>query len=223
MSKSATSAAAGAPPRTPLDVKLFYGFIVALGLGAATLLIFWRPPPAHESAALQPDRPRQLIGFSLTDQTQSPVTQESVAGKFLVVNFVHSSCSVSCLQVNQRMAEVQQLTAGQADVHLLSLTVDPRTDTPPVLAEFGAKFGANSNRWQLLTGDKAQLYELIETSFLKRESMARSSPMPGGFQDVDRIAVVDRTGKVRRYFDGMKPTTPAAIVKYLNQLRIESK
>jgi hypothetical protein len=47
--------------------------------------------------------------------------------------------------------------------------------------------------------------------------------MPGGFQDVDYIAVVDRTGNVRRYFDGMKTTTPAAIVKFLDQLRKESK
>ncbi len=219
MSSSASAAAA----RTPLDVKLFYGFIAVLVFAALGLLVFWRPQPAAEPRALLPDRPRQLGAFSLTDQNKITTTQAAVTGKFLVVNFVHTSCSVSCLQVNQRMAEVQQLTAGQADVHLLSFTVDPRTDTPETLAEFGAKFGANATRWQLLTGDKAQLYALIETSFLKREPLARSSPMPGGFQDVDYIAVVDRTGNVRRYFDGMKATTPATIVKFLDQLRSESK
>lgn len=219
MSSPAPAPAAG----TPLDVKLFYGFIAVLGLAAVSLLVFWRPQPAAEPRMLLPDRPRLFGAFSLTDQNSHPVTQEAVTGKFLVVNFVHTSCSVSCLQVNQRMAEVQQLTAGQPDVHLLSFTVDPRTDTPETLAEFGAKFGADAARWQLLTGDKAQLYALIEASFLKREPLARSSPMPGGFQDVDYIAVVDRTGNVRRYFDGMKSTTPAAIVKFLDQLRKDSK
>ena len=219
MSSPAPAPAAG----TPLDVKLFYGFIAVLGLAAVSLLVFWRPQPAAEPRMLLPDRPRLLGAFSLTDQNSHPVTQEAVTGKFLVVNFVHTSCSVSCLQVNQRMAEVQQLTAGQPDVHLLSFTVDPRTDTPETLAGFGAKFGADAARWQLLTGDKAQLYALIEASFLKREPLARSSPMPGGFQDVDYIAVVDRTGNVRRYFDGMKTTTPAAIVKFLDQLRKELK
>jgi protein SCO1/2 len=219
MSSSSTPTAA----RTPLDVKLFYGFIAGLAFAAVALLVFWRPQPATEPRMLLPDQPRQLGAFSLTDQNNHPLTREAVTGKFLVVNFVHTSCSVSCLQVNQRMAEVQQLTAGQPDVHLLSFTVDPRTDTPETLAEFGAKFGADATRWQLLTGDKAQLYALIEASFLKREPLARSSPMPGGFQDVDYIAVVDRTGNVRRYFDGMKTTTPAAIVKFLDQLRKESK
>jgi hypothetical protein len=47
--------------------------------------------------------------------------------------------------------------------------------------------------------------------------------MPGGFFDVDRIAVVDRAGNVRRYFNGMMNSTPAAIVKFLDELRAESK
>ena len=216
-----TKTSPAAANRTPLDLKLFYGFIAVLALGMIALLVFWQPnkPAAH----LEPNPPRHLEAFTLTDQTGRTVTQADVTGKFVIVNFVHTGCSISCLQVNQRMAEVQRLTRGQEDVRLLSLTVDPRTDTPPVLAEFGAKFGADSNRWQLLTGDKAALYRLIETSFLKRDAQPQTSPMPGGFHDVDYIAVVDRTGSVRRYFNGMTDTTPAAIVKFLDQLRTESK
>ena len=210
-----------AAEKTPLDLKLFYGFVVVLVVGMIGLLVFSRP--VKHATPSEPNPPRRLEAFTLTDQTGRTVTQADVAGKFAVVNFVHTSCSISCLEVNRQMATVQQLTTGQDDVRLLSLTVDPRTDTPPVLAEFGAKFGADSNRWHLLTGEKAALYELIETSFLKRDAQAQTSPMPGGFQDVDYIAVVDRTGNVRRYFSGMKTTTPAAIVKFLDQLRMESK
>jgi len=207
--------------KTPLDLKLFYGFVAVLIVGMIGLLACSRP--AKLAAPSEPNPPRRLEAFTLTDQTGQTVTQADVAGKFAIVNFVHTSCSISCLEVNRQMATVQQLTAGQDDVRLLSLTVDPRTDTPPVLAEFGAKFGADSNRWHLLTGEKAALYELIETSFLKRDEQSQPSPMPGGFQDVDYIAVVDRAGNVRRYFSGMKATAPAAIVKFLDQLRMESK
>lgn len=193
-------------------------------VAVVSLLIFWRPDSIAAKLSPQlPEQPRSLVAFSLTDQTGRTVTQAEVAGKFAVVNFVHTSCSVSCLEVNRQMAEVQRLTAGQDDVRLLSLTVDPRTDTAPVLDEFGRKFGADSNRWHLLTGDKATLYGLIETSFLKREPLAHTSPMPGGFMDVDRIVLVDRAGNVRRYFDGMRSTTPAAILKLLGELRTETK
>jgi protein SCO1/2 len=223
---SSASAPVKPPPavtadKTPLDLKLFYGFVALLVVGMIGLLGFSRP--AKQAASSDPNPPRRLEAFTLTDQTGRTVTQADVAGKILVVNFVHTGCSISCLQVNQRMAEVQRLTSARDDVRLLSLTVDPRTDTPPVLAEFGAKFGADSNRWHLLTGDKAALYELIETSFLKRDAQPQTSPMPGGFHDVDYIAVVDRAGNVRRYFDGMRFTTPAAIVKFLDQMRTESK
>jgi len=123
--------------------------------------------------------------------------------------------------LDQAVAQ-RRLVAGQDDVRLVSLTVDPRTDTPPVLAEFGIKFGADTNRWFLLTGDKDPLYELIETSFLQREPLTADNLMPGGFVGVERIALVDPAGNVRRYFDGMKKTTPKALVEVLNQLRSES-
>lgn len=212
-----------ADTKTPLDLKLFYAFVAVLVVATVGLVGFWRPNPAAEAKPQPPDQPRHLGEFTLTDQTGRSVTQAEVKGKFVVVNFIHTSCAISCLQVNRQMAEVQRLTAGQADVRLLSLTVDPRTDTPPVLMNFGNQFGADPNRWSLLTGEKTPLYELIETSFLKREPLDSHSPMPGGFLDTDRIAVVDRTGNVRRYFDGMRTTTPAAIVKLLAELRAESK
>jgi cytochrome oxidase Cu insertion factor (SCO1/SenC/PrrC family) len=211
----------GRAAKTPLDLKVFYGF-VGLVIVAMLGLLFWRPSDSA-GGKMPPGPPRQLGAFAFTDQTGQPVTQATVAGKFAVVNFVHTSCAVSCLQVNQHMAEVQRRTAGQADVHLLSFTVDPRTDTPPVLAEFAKKYGADAARWSFLTGNKTELYALIETSFLRREPLERSSPMPGGFQDVDRIAVVDRTGRVRRYFDGLRPETPQVIAKFLDELRKESK
>jgi len=208
----------------PFDLKLFYGFVTFLAGGTIGLLAFWKPNSgAAKMAAHAPDQARRLIAFTLTNQSGRVITEAEVAGKFAVVNFVHTGCSISCLEVNRQMAEVQRLTQGQDDVRLLSLTVDPRTDTPPVLADFGRKFGADFQRWYLLTGEKARLYELIQTSFLNSESSPQHSLLPGGFMDVDYIAVVDRAGNVRCYFEGTRSATPAAIVTFLNELRTETK
>src|SRR5882757_7302788 len=137
-----------------------YTFLaVVLVLAALACLGGWFVAAAKTSRGIPPDSPRTLTGFSLTDRTGRTVTQVELAGKFLVVNFVFTGCSITCLDVNRRMAEIQVLTAKQPDVKLVSLTVDPRTDTPAVLAAFGNRFGADTNRWLLLTGDKAVLYE----------------------------------------------------------------
>jgi cytochrome oxidase Cu insertion factor (SCO1/SenC/PrrC family) len=196
-----------------------YTFLaVALGLAALAGLGGWlmATKPAR---GIPPDHPRELGNFSLTDRTGRTVTRADLAGKFLVVNFVFTGCSSTCLDVNRRMAEIQTLTAGQPDVKLVSLTVDPRSDTPAVLAVFGNRFGADTNRWLLLTGDKPVVYELIEKSFIPSDPNDPYNFMPGGFTHTERIAVVDNHGRVRVFFDGLKPETSQAVTDEINQLR----
>ena len=203
------------------DVTIFQwvAALMLIGFGAAAVFLT-RPAPAARLPG-EPDRLRMLGDFRLTDRTGREVNRAELRDKFLVVNFVFTSCAVSCAQVNRRMAEVQQLVINRDDVRLVSFTVDPGTDTPPVLAEFGAKFGADTNRWLLLTGDKSRLHELIEDSFLRRDPVMTNSPMPGGFVGTERIVLVDRAGQIRHYFDGFSHATPAAISSFLNQLNSE--
>jgi protein SCO1 len=166
-----------------------------------------------------PDHPRELIGFTLTDRTGRTVTRAELRGTFCVVSFVSTGCGVICPIVSRQMAAVQRLAAGMDDVRLVSFTVDPRTDTPPVLAKFAARFGADTNRWLFLTGDKNVLFPLIETSFLPKDTLGGYQPMPGEFLDTDRIVLVDPQGSVRAYFDGMILSTPSALMAEVERLR----
>ena len=179
-------------------------------------------PGADDLRGATPDRSRRLEYFSLTDSTGRPVTRDDMRGKILAVSFLFTSCSLTCPEVSKRMAEIQKLTATNDDVRLLSLTVDPRTDTVAVLAKWGARFGAETNRWWLLTGDKAQLHRLIGTSFLATETNNPFNSMPGNFAGTERIAVVDKHGKVRVFFDGLRVETPAAVAAEIEKLRKES-
>lgn len=205
-------------PQNPKgDRLLLIVMLVAAALGVGGGL--WaskhgRPPTIPES-------PRHLIDFALTDRTGRAVTRAELTNQFLVVNFVFTSCSVSCLQVNRHMARIQEMVAGQNDVRLVSFTVDPRTDTPSVLAKFANQFGADTNRWFLLTGDKTQLYSVIETSFLGRSADPAYSAMPGGFMHSDWIALVDPRGQVRAFFDGMQTATPRQVTNTIAQLRAD--
>ncbi len=153
---------------------------------------------------ISPDHPRQLVNFSLTDRTGRNVTRSELDGKILVVDFLFTSCSLTCPVVNRCMAQIQQLTTNQPDVKLVSLTVDPRDDTVDALEKYGERFGADTNRWLLLTGDKTALYDLIGNSFLAQDLNDPFNYMPGNFVHTDRIALVDAAGNVRGYFDGMR-------------------
>lgn len=175
-----------------------------------------------ESRLIPPDHPRQLVDFSLTDRTDATVTRADLDGKILVVDFLFTSCSLTCPAVNAQMTRIQQLTTNEPEVKLVSLTVDPRDDTPAVLEKYGARFGAETNRWLLLTGDRYTLYQLIGNSFLAQDSTGSFGYMPGNFAHIERIAVVDTHGQVRGYFDGLNQNTPVAVINEIKTLRSQN-
>jgi cytochrome oxidase Cu insertion factor (SCO1/SenC/PrrC family) len=212
---------AASKPRN--DEKLFLVIVIALALVAGTGSWFAaaalsRRDQLHD---IPPDQPRALGNFSLTDSTGRAVTRGELDGKILAVSFLFTSCALTCPEVSKHMAEIQRLTANDADVRLLSLTVDPRSDTPVALAKWGARFGADTNRWFLLTGDKSALYSLIGTSFLAQDNSDPFNSMPGNFTGTERVAVVDKHGRIRVYFDGLRKETPAAVVAEFARLRNE--
>ena len=216
---STTDASAGQRREERLFQAVLLALAVLVGLG------FWVAATAlsrrDELRGIPPDQPRQLADFSLTDSTGRLVTRAELDGKILVVSFLFTSCSLTCPEVSKRMAEIQKLTATNDDVWLVSLTVDPRTDTPPVLAKWGARFGADTNRWHFLTGKKTVLHGLLAQSFLAQDHGDPFNSMPGNFTGTERIAVVDRHGRTRIYFDGLRPETPAAVVAEIGKLRGE--
>lgn len=193
--------------------------VTVLGVSLALLGLLGGVWAARSPKGTLPPHPRRhLTDFTLIDRTGRIVTRAALTNHVLVVNCVFTSCSLSCRAVNDRMAEIQERVADQPDVRLVSLTVDPRTDTPPVLARFADRYRADTNRWLFLTGEKAGLYYLLRTSFLT-PAKELAGIVPGGFADTDRIFLVDARGEVREVFDGLKPGTPQEVVTAIARLR----
>jgi protein SCO1 len=211
--------------------RLFFWFVTGMSLVFG--ISFWflmfaindhqnlpeAPLDDSQPLVIPPAHPRQLVNFSLADQTGRLVTRAELNGKFLVVSFLFTSCSLTCPIVSSQMAQIQQLTTNQPDVQLVSLTVDPDDDTIPVLAKYGQRYGANTNRWLFLTGNDAMIHNLISTSFLSADTNDAFAYMPGNFANIERIALVDPQGRVRDYFDGLVNGAPEAVVKEILQLK----
>jgi protein SCO1/2 len=78
-------------------------------------------------------------------------------------------------------------------VKLISFTVDPARDTPPVLADYAKKFDNDSNRWLLLTGEVATLNMLDQDAF-------KLGSIGGEIEHSTRFALVDKKGHIRGYY-----------------------
>jgi protein SCO1 len=86
-----------------------------------------------------------------------------VAGKTVAMNFIFTTCTTICPPMGAYFGKLQDELGARLgdDVHLISVTVDPGTDTPERLAEWGGRFGAR-NGWTLVTGDVETIERLLK-------------------------------------------------------------
>ena len=90
-----------------------------------------------------------------------------------------------------------------SDVHLISFTVDPDTDTPQVLHGYAERLHAQPGRWDFLTGSKSSLYDISRNGF--KLGVAESGDEEGVPVHSTRFVLVDRKGVIRGYYDALAP------------------
>jgi protein SCO1/2 len=141
-------------------------------------------PPAAPSAppGQQPERVAglQIPDVSLVDQDGRPVrfASDLVRDRVVAVNFVFTTCTTICPPMGANFAKLRQLLGERAgrDVHLISVSVDPRTDTPERLKAWAGKFGAGPG-WTLVTGDPAEVTRLLKALGAYTPSIDDHSPL----------------------------------------------
>ena len=161
---------------------------------AEPLPVYWSAPP-----------------FALLDQEADSVRSADLRGTVWVVNFFFTNCTGVCPLVNARMALVRDSLQARSllgrDVRLISISVDPARDTPPVLREYADAFGGSpSGEWAFLTGSPPErVRRLIQTGF----RVTAVDPGSEGGNRLEyqvghspRMLLVDREGRIRGSYDG---------------------
>lgn len=191
------------------------------------VIIYWangftRRRSGHSTVPSEPTIHGNLLPqFSLTNRTGQTVSHADLENRFVILNLVFTGCSSACLAVNLRMSELQERLCDVDDVTLVSLTVDPRTDSPEVLQRFATRFRATNPRWMFLTGDKTTIYSLIEELGLSRYVSPTTVNQPADFRDLRYVTLIDDRGLVRGLFDGLGRDMPSAVLSSIDRLRTD--
>ena len=137
-----------------------------------------------------------VADFELTNQSGQVMKRSDLNGKIWVVDFIFTSCESICPTMTKNLVTVQEAFSDSEDVRFVSISVDPVTDTPEVLAQFGEKYGADPERWDFLTGPKDYVQEISYKSFMLAtgEEMTNHSP---------KFILVDRDGDIRGLYIGI--------------------
>ena len=152
--------------------------------------------------------------FTLTDQTGAAFDSQALAGRVTLMDFVYTHCTDACPLLSATFQEAQRKLAADkllgSRIMLVSLSVDPQHDTPPVLAEYGQQFKADPSGWKLLTGDWDQVYDVVTGLKLatRPPRPAADAPAPGGTEltHTTRVVLIDPQLQVRAYLDGADAT-----------------
>ena len=152
--------------------------------------------------------------FSFVNQAGDTVSENIVKGKIYISDFFFTTCPTICPVMKRQMLKVYEAYKGNAEVMILSHTIDPEHDTPQVLNKFAKDLGITGNQWQFLTGPKEKIYEIGLRNYMVVAKEDKSSE--GGFLHSGAFVLVDKDKHVRGIYDG---TTEEGTKKLISDIQ----
>ncbi|KAF2341619.1 SCO family protein [Flavobacterium tistrianum] len=133
--------------------------------------------------------------FELTNQDNAKVSNETYKGKVYVLEFFFTTCPSICPKMNMSMLEIEKTFFGNPNFGIVSITIDPKHDTPQVLKDHAKLLGVKSSNWNFLTGDRNVIMDLSNKGF--NLYAGENDKVSGGFEHSGLFALIDKDGNIR--------------------------
>jgi protein SCO1 len=162
-----------------------------------------------------------ISDFSFTNQNGKTITQKDYEGKIYVADFFFTTCGSICPKMTTNLVDVQKAIQNNPKVMLLSHTVFPETDSVPALKAYAEKYGVIDAKWNLVTGDKKDIYTMARKSYL-----AVKMGRPDQLYDMvhtENFVLVDQKRRVRGFYDGTKKEDVERLIEDINWLSENEK
>ena len=143
----------------------------------------------------------KISDFNLVNQNGQETTQNNYDKKIYVADFFFTTCPNICPIMTGNMLFLQNELSDQ-DVMFASFSVTPEIDSVEVLKKYAIDKGVNDKKWNLMTGDKKQIYNLARKSFL----VVKNNPQMGSHDMIhtENFVLVDKEKRIRGFYDGTK-------------------
>jgi protein SCO1/2 len=157
--------------------------------------------------------------FALQDADGKPVGLSELRDKIVVLHFIYAGCPDVCPLHADKIAELQAMinqTPMKEQVRFVTITTDPKNDTPDVLRAYGGQHGLDPVNWVFLTTSSEQTEDL--TRKLAEQFGHKFVKTEDGYQ-VHAIVthIIDREGRWQANFHGLK-FDPSNLVVFVNAL-----
>ncbi|MCX7551440.1 SCO family protein [Xanthomarina sp. F2636L] len=211
------------------DYKYFAIVFATLSIIIVTIIynIFdvYKPLPIYQPAMVNTEmvdstiqyvkKYHKIADFSLTNQNGETINQDTYKDKIYVADFFFTTCQTICPIMTDHMVLIQNAIKEDEDVMLLSHTVTPEIDSVPQLKKYAIDKGVIDSKWNLVTGNKKEIYALARKSYL-----AVKTDGTGDEYDMihtENFMLIDKKRQIRGYYDG---TNSEDISRLLDEIEI---
>ena len=158
-----------------------------------------------------------ISDFNLINQNGDTITQDFYNDKIYVADFFFTTCQSICPIMTKNMKEIQEKLINDKEILLLSHSVTPEIDSVGQLKKYAIANEINDDKWNLVTGDKKQIYNLARKSYLAVED----SPL-GDYDMIhtENFMLIDKKKQIRGFYDG---TVDSEITRLLGDIEILKK
>ena len=161
----------------------------------------------------------KIKDFSLVNQNGEKVTNENYRDKIYIADFFFTTCQGICPIMKENMIILQDKYKDDDQVYLLSHTVTPEIDTKEVLKKYSLEKGVIDSKWNLVTGDKKQIYNLARKSYLVAEDIEESELFE--MIHTENFVLVDPERRIRGFYDGTDQESMNALIYDIKVLKKE--
>ncbi|CAL2108575.1 protein SCO1 [Tenacibaculum sp. 190524A02b] len=169
--------------------------------------------PKYQSIHTIPD-------FELTNQDGKKVTNKNYEGKIYVADFFFVSCPGICPILEKNMSRLQDEFKTDKEVLMLSHTVMPVKDSVPALKEYASKNNIDSKKWNLVTGDKKQIYNLARKGYFADEDFVKTKDEEA-FIHTENFVLVDKKRRIRGVYNGTLAIDIERLIRHIKMLKLE--
>ena len=170
-------------------------------------------------STLQHIKRQHHIGkFSLRNQNGEIISSKDYEGKVYVADFFFTTCPTICIAMTDNMIKIQDEILDQPNVMLLSHSVTPEIDSVQQLKKYALEKGVLDHKWNLVTGDKKEIYHLARKSYLAVKEDGDGGPFD--MIHTENFILIDPKGRIRGFYDG---TDEEDIERLLEELSILTK
>ena len=215
--------------------KIYFGTMLVISIITLSLFFNALTPakslPIYNPSMVNPElvdttiqyiaRNHTIGDFSFLNQNGQKITQEDYDNKVYVADFFFTTCPTICIAMTDNMVRIQEAIKNDKNAMLLSFSVMPEIDNVPVLKAYAIEKGVLDSKWNLLTGDKKEIYTLARKSYL-----VVKEGKPEELYDMvhtENFVLVDRKKRVRGFYDGTKTEDVDRLIEDLKWLSSRKK